>query len=77
MLQRLRDLFDRYPIRRRAVLVGVLAEVVIIATVVGIAPETVDQVHIIGGSAINIGALIGLVTSSEPKVTPVADPTRS
>lgn len=64
---------DRYPIRKRAVLVGIIAQVVLIATALGIAPDLLDRAETIALSLVNILTLLGMV-SVEKQTTPVSDP---
>lgn len=64
---------DRYPIRKRAVLVGIIAQVALIATALGIAPDLLDRAETIALSVVNILTLLGMV-SVEKQTTPVSDP---
>lgn len=64
----------RHPLRRRAVLAAIIAEVLLVAAAFGVAPETVGLVEVVAGSLLTVLTLAGLVASAEPVVTPVDDP---
>jgi hypothetical protein len=65
---------SRYPLRKRAVLVGLIAEIAIVAAMFGLPPDVIERATAIAMSAINMGVLLGVVLTTEPQVTPVADP---
>lgn len=65
---------SRHPLRRRAILVALVAEAVIVAAALGVPADVLDTVHVVAMSLVNVAVLVGLVASGEPEVTPVSDP---
>lgn len=64
----------RHPLRTKAVLAAVLVEVVLVLGALGVAPEHVGLVEVVGGSVLTVLTLAGLVRSGEREVTPSSDP---
>lgn len=63
--------YERYPIRQKAVWAGVVLILANVLTGLGIASS---GFLLVANAAIGIATLVGLVTSAEGSVTPVADP---